>query len=66
MTNSGFYKNNSIKSITYNSQTGKGIDTGKLVRTHTTFRPKEESFGNMQMRELLTYSAKEKRTEITK
>ena len=59
-SNNSFYRNNSVKSITYNSQTGgkEGIDTGKLVRTYTTYRPIDGKFGDMQVHERPTYAMK--------
>ena len=59
MTSQHAYRNNSIKSITYNSQNPKGIDTGKLVRTYTTYRPIEGKFGDMEVHERPTYAVKE-------
>ena len=56
-----FYRDKSVKSVTYNSRTGKeGIDTGKLVRTETTYRHNENSIGDMDTKERPTNAAKGK------
>jgi hypothetical protein len=53
-----FLKNNSYKSITFNSLTGKSIETSKIVREIVTFRHNDNSIGEMDVKIRDTNAAK--------